>query len=59
MRETERDREFHGEITSTGTQSELIKPSHCHITNSSIYCRCKLTSKIGREMKQDSAGYVN
>ena len=43
LRETERDREFHGEITSTGTQSELIKPSHSHITNSSIYCRCKLT----------------
>ena len=43
LRETERDREFHGEITSTSAQSEIFKPSHSHITNSSIYCRCKLT----------------
>ena len=32
-----------GEITSTSAQSEIFKPSHSHITNSSIYCRCKLT----------------
>ena len=43
MRETERDREFHGEISSTSAQSEIFKPSYSHITNSSIYCRCKLT----------------
>ena len=43
LRETERDREFHGEITSTSAQSEIFKPSHSHITNRSIYCRCKLT----------------
>ena len=43
MRETEIDREFHEEITSTSAQSEIFKPSHSHITNNSIYCRCKLT----------------
>ena len=43
MRETERDREFHGEITSTSAQSEIFKPLHSHITINSIYCRCKLT----------------
>ena len=43
LRETERDREFHGEITSPSAQSKIFNPSHSHITNSSIYCRCKLT----------------
>ena len=43
MRETERDREFHAEITSTSAQSEIFKPSHSHIPNYSIYCRYKLT----------------
>ena len=43
MREKQREREFHGEITSTSAQSEIFKPSHSHITNNSIYCRCKLT----------------
>ena len=43
LRETERDREFHGEITSTSAQSEIFKPSHSHIPNYSIYGRCKLT----------------
>ena len=43
MSETEEDREFHGEITSTSAQIEIFKPSHSHITNNSIYCRCKLT----------------
>ena len=45
-RDRERDREreeFHGEITSTSAQSEIFKPSHSHITNNSIYCRCKMT----------------
>ena len=43
MRGTEIDREFHRQITSTSAQSEIFIPSHSHITNSSIYCRCKLT----------------
>ena len=47
MKETERDREFHGEITSTSARSEIFKPSHSHITNNSIYCRCKLTWREG------------
>ena len=38
-----RDREFHGEISSTSAQSEIFKPSDSHKTNNSIYCRCKLT----------------
>ena len=42
-KEREREREFHGEITSTSAQSEIFKPSHSHITNNSIHCRCKLT----------------
>ena len=41
-REREREREYHGEVTSTSAQSEIFKPSHTHMTNSSIYCRCKL-----------------
>ena len=47
MKETERDREFHGEIMSTSARSEIFKPSHSHITNNSIYCRCKLTWREG------------
>ena len=47
MKETERDREFHGEITSTSARSEIFKPSHSHITNNSIYCRCKLIWREG------------
>ena len=43
LRDTERDREFHAEITSTSAQSEIFKPSHSHIPNYSIYCRYKLT----------------
>ena len=43
MRETEIDREFHREIMSTSAQSEIFKPSHAHVTNNNIYCRCKLT----------------
>ena len=38
-----RDREFHGEIMSTSAESEIFKPSHSHLTNNSIYGRCKLT----------------
>ena len=41
-REREREREYHGEVTSTSAQSEIFKPSHTHMTNNSIYCRCKL-----------------
>ena len=47
MRETEIDREFHRENTSTSAQSEIFKPSHSHITNNSIYCRCKLIWREG------------
>ena len=43
MGKTEIAGEFHGEITSTSAQIEIFKPSHSHITNNSIYCRCKLT----------------
>ena len=46
LREAERDRVFHEEITSTSARSEIFKPSHSHITNSSIYCRCKLTRSL-------------
>ena len=43
-RERERQTEDHGAVTPTGgSQSEILIPSHSHITNNSIYCRYKLT----------------
>ena len=42
--ERERQTEDHGTVTPTGgSQSEILIPSHSHITNNSIYCRYKLT----------------
>ena len=42
--ERERQTEDHGAVTLTGgSQSEILIPSHSHITNNSIYCRYKLT----------------